>query len=51
MKKFLCKLFGHCWNEYHLYEVVCSRCRTCREWTTGDAENFDKIYGGMTGRD
>ena len=45
-----CNLFGHRWNEYHCYEVVCSRCRVCREWTKEDDFAFeaakDRAYIG-----
>jgi hypothetical protein len=32
----ICKGIGHKWDEFHMHEVVCSRCRTCREYTLED---------------
>jgi Prophage protein (DUF1660) len=38
----ICRYIGHRWDEFHMYDVVCSRCRTCREWTEEDEKNFRK---------
>lgn len=45
--KVLCDILGHIWDEFHLHEVVCSRCRTCREYTEEDEINFDKKVAGL----
>lgn len=43
--KVLCDSLGHNWDEFHMYEVVCSRCRECREYTKEDLDNLDKHLG------
>jgi hypothetical protein len=40
LAKYLCSIFGHKWDEFHMYEVTCSRCRTCREYTNEDLANL-----------
>lgn len=42
LKKCLCKLFGHRWDEFHMYDVLCSRCYQCRPWTHEDELAFEK---------
>lgn len=32
----------HKWDEFHMYEVLCSICRTCREYTSEDLINLEK---------
>ncbi len=39
--KLLCRLFDHKWDEFHMYEVVCSRCRLCRPYTEEDNANLE----------
>jgi hypothetical protein len=41
--RMLCKLFGHKWDEFHCYEVVCSRCRLCRAYTLKDELKFQEL--------
>jgi len=36
----LCRWFGHKFDEFHIHEVVCSRCRICREYTEEDEANL-----------
>lgn len=40
--KLICRVLGHKWDEFHVYEVVCSRCRTCRQYTEIDEKNFER---------
>jgi len=41
--KDICKELGHKWDEYHIHEVVCSRCRLCREYTEEDMIKPTKV--------
>jgi hypothetical protein len=45
MNRLLCRLLGHKWDEFHVHEIVCSRCRLCREWTDRD---FDDYLAGLS---
>ena len=38
--KLICRLFGHEWDEFHVHDVVCSRCRICRKYTEEDKKNL-----------
>jgi hypothetical protein len=44
MRKLLCKVFGHKFNEYKLWVIVCSRRRTCREYTREEAQRMLKAF-------
>lgn len=38
--KDICEAIKHLWDEFHMYEVVCSRCRECRPYTDEDRANL-----------
>lgn len=39
----LCEEYGlHDFSEFHMYEVVCSRCRICRPYTEEDEANLER---------
>ena len=39
--RLICCLFSHKWDEFHIHDVVCSRCRICREYTDEDKKNLE----------
>lgn len=41
LNRLLCKVFGHDFYEFHMYEVVCKRCRVCRGYTAEDIVNLE----------
>lgn len=47
LNKLLCRIFDHKWDEFHMYDVVCSRCYTSRAWTEEDEENYDRKVRGL----
>ena len=38
--KDICEAIKHLWDEFHMYEVVCSRCRECRPYTDEDRKQI-----------
>lgn len=47
IKKLICRALDHVWDEFHMYDVVCSRCGTCREYTTEDLWNLELKKRGL----